>query len=128
MHLHVCRYERAYQPRPDCPLVIRRISTGDPTLVSRTIGRIVGRKTAKAGRREEFTLDHFHNLPSAFPGDQLMPQADCKDLIRADGGIAMIAIDDIEQTARFSVPKLLSEAAAGLIAELGCEQFCVTVA
>src|SRR5439155_2600602 len=106
--------ERAHEPRPDRPLMVRAVALADAALVAGPVSRLVGRERAESERRQQPCLDGIDDAAGALSLEHRERQApDGEDLVRAEGAIYGAApVVDVDHVV---------EAAARLIPEAGLE-------
>src|SRR5439155_18092972 len=102
--------ERAHEPRPDRPLVVRAVALADPALVAGPVSRLVGRERAESERRQQPCLDGVDDAAGALAFEHGERQAaDGEDLVRAEARIHSAApavdVDHIVQAASCLVPE-----------------------
>src|SRR4051794_18299403 len=81
--------------------------------VARAVLFIFSREAAQSKRREQVLFESFDHTDCAFSREYRIRQTYSKDLIRPDGAVFVLAIHDVEQTPRTSVPEQIVKTCLG---------------
>ena len=114
MHSQIRGDERAHQPGPDRALVIGAVAAPRAAFVAAAVAADRCGESVRRPRGEQLALDHRDARAAlSSRGSMRVRQADREDLVRADRGVARVAVDHIVEAAGRLVPEQLVEAARG---------------
>src|SRR5215472_4312411 len=128
VHFDIGGDERAEEPGPDGALMVGAVAAGDIAFVAAAVVRVLGRKSAKTHRGAQFAVDDLHHLAGAVAIEQGVGEADGEDLVGADGGVTLRAVDDVVEAAGIGVPELRLETTGGLGGEIAADAAAADVA
>src|SRR5207237_478215 len=102
--------ERAHEPGPDRPLMVRAVALADPTLVAGPVPRLVGCEGAEADGCQQPRLDGVDDAAGAFSLEHGERQAaDGEYLVRAEarvhGAAPVVDVDHIVEATAGLVPE-----------------------
>src|SRR5207247_4702079 len=116
--------ERAHEPGPDRPLVVRAVALARAARVARRVAGLTGGERAEAERGHEPRLDRVDDAARPRPLEHRERQAaDGQDLVRPERRVdrpgPVVDVDDVGEMAARLVPEARHEGAPRPLVEIG---------